>query len=162
MVKASLYATSYPRSRIVELSASDAPNFGEEEVVAAGKVVMDEWGVERFSKQFFGRAVVWRGVKGADSQREGAVDDACGWQGIRIWIVLIVECCGSTDEWWKESRQGRRSLRHDGLLPRLVEKGMLESCEGREEVDGQDLVQCAQTSVKDGSKEMRGAFYNKD
>ena len=49
-IKTSLYAASYPRSRIVKFCASNAPDFSEEEIVMAGEVFADEWGVERLSK----------------------------------------------------------------------------------------------------------------
>ena len=63
----------------------------------AGEVLTDKWGIERFSKQFFGRTVVGGGVKGTNSQGESAMDYACGWQCVRVGIVLVVKGGGSTD-----------------------------------------------------------------
>lgn len=92
-------ATSYPTGRVVKLSARNPADFGEEEVVLAGKVFVNEGRIEGFTQKFFGGTVVGRGIEGADAEGQGAVDNACGWQCVRIWIILIVECRCSADEW---------------------------------------------------------------
>ncbi len=128
-----MYAASYPSGRVVKFGAGDSAHFGEEEVIAAGEILEDEGRPESFTKKFFGGTVIWGGIESADAKREGTVDDACGWQCVGIWIILVVERRCSTDEWREERGQRRLGSRHDNGL--LV--GSLVRLEALSERDGE-------------------------
>ena len=79
------------------------------------KVFMNEGGVERLSEKLLCRSVIGRGIKGSYTDGQSAVDNGSGREGIRVWVVLIVECGGPTDERGEERRERRLGLRHKKL-----------------------------------------------
>lgn len=106
-LQAALDRVPHPLRRVIEFGAANAAALGYDEVRAARVVLANGRCGESSPKEFFGRAIVWGGVEGADAEVEGARDYLVRRQCIGIDVELGVERGGTTNQGGEDGGEGR-------------------------------------------------------